>query len=105
MGNEVNSHWWWANTGRITMEEFADDYLRTVRLAHTAIRKESSWARVYVSLEHHWNSATPRVTNSRRFRGGRSWITSPGGPGGRRFRLAHRVSSLSGESFRAAFLE
>jgi len=55
LGNEVNSHWWWANMGRVRMEDFADDYLRTVRLAHTAIRKESSWARVYVSLEHHWN--------------------------------------------------
>jgi len=55
MGNEVNSHWWWANMGRAGMEEFADDYLRTVRLAHAAIRKESSWARVYISLEHHWN--------------------------------------------------
>jgi len=39
----------------VSMEEFADDYLRTVRLAHTAIRKESAWARVYISLEHHWN--------------------------------------------------
>ncbi len=56
MGNEVNSHWWWANMGRVKMETFADDYLRTMRLAHTAIRKQSSWARVYVSLEHHWNS-------------------------------------------------
>jgi hypothetical protein len=55
MGNEVNSHWWWANMGRARMEEFADDYLRTVRLADTAIRRESSWARVYVSLDHHWN--------------------------------------------------
>jgi len=55
MGNEVNSHWWWANMGRVTMQEFADDYLRTVRLASTAIRRESSWARVYISLEHHWN--------------------------------------------------
>jgi len=55
MGNEVNSHWWWANMGRVSMEEFADDYLRTVRLAHVAIRRQSSWARVYVSLEHHWN--------------------------------------------------
>jgi len=55
MGNEVNSHWWWANMGRVSMEEFADDYLRTVRLAHTAIRSQSSWARVYISLEHHWN--------------------------------------------------
>lgn len=55
IGNEVNSHWWWANMGRVSMPEFADDYLRTVRLAHTAIRKESGWARVYLSLEHHWN--------------------------------------------------
>jgi hypothetical protein len=55
IGNEVNSHWWWSNMGRVTMEEFADDYLRTVRIAHKAIRKQSSWARVYLSLEHHWN--------------------------------------------------
>jgi len=55
MGNEVNSHWWWANMGRVSMKDFADDYLRTVRLAHAAVRKESSWARVYISLEHHWN--------------------------------------------------
>lgn len=55
LGNEVNSHWWWSNEGRVRMEEFTDDYLRTVRLAHTAIRKQSSWARVYLSLEHHWN--------------------------------------------------
>src|SRR5262249_55289236 len=55
MGNEVNSHWWWANMGRTSMEDFAADYLRSVRLAHTAIRKQSSWARVYLSLEHHWN--------------------------------------------------
>ena len=55
MGNEVNSHWWWANMGRVGMEEFADDYLRVVRLAHGAVRRQSSWARVYVSLEHHWN--------------------------------------------------
>ena len=55
IGNEVNSHWWWCNMGRVTLEEFADDYLRTVRLMHAAIRKQSSWARVYLSLEHHWN--------------------------------------------------
>ena len=59
MGNEVNSHWWWSNQGRATMREFADDYLRTVRLAHTAIRRQSSWARVYLSLEHHWNIRYP----------------------------------------------
>ena len=55
IGNEVNSHWWWANMGRVSMEEFADDYLCAVRLVHTAIRQQASWPRVYVSLEHHWN--------------------------------------------------
>jgi hypothetical protein len=55
IGNEVNSHWWWANMGHVTMQEFANDYLRTVRLAHSAIRSQASWLRVYVSLEHHWN--------------------------------------------------
>jgi hypothetical protein len=55
MGNEVNAHWWWANMGRVSMEDFADDYLRTVRLAHDAIRRQSSSARVYISLDRHWN--------------------------------------------------
>lgn len=59
IGNEVNSHWWWANMGRVRMEEFADDYLRVVRLAHAAIRRQASWPRVYVSLEHHWNIRYP----------------------------------------------
>jgi hypothetical protein len=59
IGNEVNSHWWWSNLGRATMPEFADDYLRVVRLMHDSIRKQSSWARVYLSLEHHWNIRYP----------------------------------------------
>lgn len=55
IGNEVNSHWWWSNMGRVTMEEFAADYLQTVRVAHDAIRSQATWPRVYLSLEHHWN--------------------------------------------------
>ena len=55
VGNEVNSHWEWANLGDATMEEFADDYLRTVRVCNTAAHKISANARVYISLEHHWN--------------------------------------------------
>ena len=67
IGNEVNSHWWWSNQGRATMPEFADDYLRTVRLMHGAIRKQSSWARVYLSLEHHWNIRYPAGEESQSF--------------------------------------
>ena len=59
LGNEVNSHWFWSNRGHCTMEEFADDYLRAMRLAWTAVRKSSATARVYVSLEHHWNIHYP----------------------------------------------
>jgi hypothetical protein len=55
VGNEVNSHWEWYNLGRIPMKEFVTDYLRSVRLCHAAVRKYSAAARVYVSLEHHWN--------------------------------------------------
>lgn len=69
IGNEVNSHWWWANMGRVPMQEFADDYLRTVRLVHDAVRKESSWARVYISLEHHWNIRYPAGTELQSFPG------------------------------------
>jgi hypothetical protein len=59
LGNEVNSHWFWANMGRVSMETFAEDYLRTARLANTALRKISSSARLYLSLEHHWNIRYP----------------------------------------------
>ncbi|MCA9231123.1 MAG: hypothetical protein KDA57_10750 [Planctomycetales bacterium] len=59
VGNEVNSHWWWSNMGRVTLLEFADAYLEAVRLVHQAVRRQSSWARVYISLEHHWNMRYP----------------------------------------------
>jgi hypothetical protein len=55
VGNEVNSHWEWCNLGPASMEEFAADYLRTVRVCNTAVHKISAQARVFISLEHHWN--------------------------------------------------
>jgi hypothetical protein len=67
IGNEVNSHWEWANMGPVTMEQFADDYLRTVRIAHEAVRKQSSSARVYISLEHHWNIHYPPLSDRQSF--------------------------------------
>ena len=73
MGNEVNTHWWWSNMGKVSMEEFADDYLRSVRLAHKAIRKHSSWCRVYISLEHHWNIRYPAGDEQQSF-AGRSFL-------------------------------
>jgi hypothetical protein len=69
VGNEVNSHWFWSNMGRVTMEEFADEYLRTVRLCHYAVRKYSANARVYLSLEHHWNMHYPGGDERQTFAG------------------------------------
>ncbi len=59
LGNEVNSHWFWANCGRVTLEQFTDDYVEVMRLAHDAIHRESANSRVYISLEHHWNIHYP----------------------------------------------
>jgi hypothetical protein len=67
IGNEVNSHGSWYNMGPVTMQQFADDYLRTMRIAHDAIRKQSSFARVYISLEHHWNIHYPGLTDKESF--------------------------------------
>lgn len=73
IGNEVNSHWWWCNMGRAPMEEFADTYLAAVRLMHGAIRRHSSWARVYVPLDHHWGIRYPAGDEQQAF-GGREFI-------------------------------
>ena len=71
VGNEVNSHWFWYNRGRASLEEVAADYLEAVRLVHGAARAGLAHARVYVSLEHHW---------SIRYPGGDERQTFPGRP-------------------------
>jgi len=69
IGNEVNSHWYWANMGKVTMERFADDYLRTTRVAFEAVRSQCSWGRVYLSLEHHWMIRYPPAAETEAFPG------------------------------------
>ncbi len=59
LGNEVNSHWFWANMGRVSMEQFAESYLVAARVAHTALRTASTSARLFLSLEHHWSMRYP----------------------------------------------
>ncbi|HKS35757.1 MAG TPA: DUF5722 domain-containing protein, partial [Verrucomicrobiae bacterium] len=54
IGNEVNAHWEWYNLGPAQRDAVVDDYLRTVRVANTAVRKSSAGARVYLSLTHFW---------------------------------------------------
>jgi hypothetical protein len=55
VGNEVNSHRWWYDLGPADLATVADAYERAVRAAHEAITAEHPSARIYLSLEHHWN--------------------------------------------------
>jgi acetyl esterase/lipase len=59
VGNEVNSHWWWYNLGHAPLETVAQEYEHAVRLVHTAVRRHSANARVYLSFEHHWSIRYP----------------------------------------------
>jgi hypothetical protein len=59
VGNEVNSHWYWANMGRATLAQVVEAYEKSVRIVHTAVRAVSTEARVYLSLEHFWAKRYP----------------------------------------------
>ncbi len=59
VSNEVNSHWFWSNMGHVSLDTFVADHLQTVRLIHSAVRTASKNARVFLSLEHHWNIHYP----------------------------------------------
>ena len=56
IGNEVNSHHEWHQMGPTTVEQLAVQYEDQVRLAWESLRRHSAHARVYLSMEHHWNS-------------------------------------------------
>ncbi len=69
LGNEVNSHWFWSNMGRVTMPVFTDAYEHAARIVSHAIRKQCSWGRLYLSLEHHWNIRYPAADAHQAFAG------------------------------------
>ncbi|MAW61081.1 MAG: hypothetical protein CMJ94_09610 [Planctomycetes bacterium] len=56
VGNEVNSHWWWYNLGRAELKDVVAAYEPAVRLVHEVVAARDADARVYVSLEHHWQA-------------------------------------------------
>lgn len=57
VGNEVDAQWIWQNMGAKSVEDFMEEYARTVRLTWLAARKAYAHARVYISLTHFWNRA------------------------------------------------
>jgi len=72
VGNEVNAHWEWYNIGEAPMETVAAEYHRALRIVHTAVRKVSKTARVYISMEHHWT--VRGGANEKRYCSGRALL-------------------------------
>lgn len=56
IGNELQSHWYWHNLGLADEQTVITDYARLCRIADMAVRRMTPDARVFFSLEHHWNS-------------------------------------------------
>jgi Family of unknown function (DUF5722) len=56
VGNEVNSHWWWYNLGEAGMHEVVAAYEPAVRTVQEVVSAHQADARVYLSLEHHWQA-------------------------------------------------
>jgi len=54
VGNELQSHWYWHNTGRVSLEDLAREYTTQLRVAWLAVRRYHEHVRVYASMEHHW---------------------------------------------------
>jgi hypothetical protein len=103
VGNEVNSHWWWYNMGRVPLEEIAAEYERAVRIVHTAVRRASQNARVYLSFEHHWGIRyPPGKAGSIGARARPARYVCADRPRAWGFRLACGPSPVSGESRRPA---
>jgi hypothetical protein len=61
IGNEVNSQWLWYNLSATPIAGACSEYEKAVRAAHEQIAKHSAHARVYLSLDHHWNTPMPGI--------------------------------------------
>lgn len=55
MHNEVNSGWVWTNMGDKSALRYMDAYHKSMRMAWLIAHQYDPFAKVYISLEHHWN--------------------------------------------------
>ncbi|WP_240723408.1 DUF5722 domain-containing protein, partial [Haloactinopolyspora alba] len=55
VGNEIDAQWVWGNAGEMTMDEYLDHYMTTLRLTYLAARKATTEPVVMTSLTKHWN--------------------------------------------------
>jgi hypothetical protein len=69
VGNEVNSPFLWYNLGESNLLEVASEYEKAVRLVHDAVQRKTIHARVFISLDHHWNSSMPGISDREAYKG------------------------------------
>ncbi|MBL9130443.1 MAG: hypothetical protein JNG86_04540, partial [Verrucomicrobiaceae bacterium] len=62
IGNEVNSHFLWNNMGLVPLESAASEYEKAFRIAHTAVRRHSTHARLFIPFDHHWAASMHNVS-------------------------------------------
>lgn len=55
MHNEIDYGWTWTNMGYQPLEVYLDTYVRSMRIAYLQARRFNPFAKVFVSLTHHWN--------------------------------------------------
>lgn len=67
LGNEVNNYSVWNYAGSTSLTTNAQKYADSFRLAATAIRSVNKNARVYISLDHLWNTPVPGAFSSKSF--------------------------------------
>ncbi len=71
IGNEVNSGWVWGNAGECSDTAYVREYCAALRTAWLTARSFYSQARVYVSLDHFWNTTFQPAYPLRLYRGRR----------------------------------
>lgn len=55
MHNEIDFGWTWTNMGYQPLEIYLETYVRSMRIAYLQARRFNRFAKVFVSLTHHWN--------------------------------------------------
>lgn len=63
VGNEINSHFMWYNMGNSSLQDVASEYEKAMRNVHDVVTSFSPGARVYLSLDHHWNVSMPGIND------------------------------------------
>lgn len=62
VGNEVNNYQVYNYAGKKTLNQYAQIYANTFRMAYNTITSVYSNARIYISLDHLWNTNTVKGT-------------------------------------------